>query len=131
MFVVKYVVLHQIKAIFFAHNQGSIANKAITTMIWANFLLYGSLLVTFLVACTPREKIWNPTIEGHCINVPACMTAGGALNVLSDIIVFIIPLTGVWKLQLPLKKKMGVALVFAVGILYELCSYFATVMEKD
>lgn len=117
MFPIKYVMLHQVKSIFFAHDRRSPFHRVIIVLIWANLLLYLALGLAFIFACTPREKIYHPMIEGRCISVVTCMSAGGALNIASDASILIIPLFGISKLKLPLKKKLLASSVFATGAL--------------
>lgn len=118
MFSLKYVLLHQIKSIFFAHDKKSPSHLIIWILIVANLLLYVALGLAFVFACSPREKIYHPAIEGRCISATVCMTAAAALNVASDISILVIPLFGIAKLQMPLKKKLITSSVFGIGILY-------------
>lgn len=117
MFPIKYVLLQQIKSIFFAHDRRSPFHMTINVLVVANLLLYLSLMLTFLFACTPREKIYHPLVNGHCINTTICQAAASALNIASDITILIVPMFGIAKLQMALKKKFMAASVFAIGIL--------------
>lgn len=120
MFMLKFVILCQIKAIFFQHNKKSAANWVIWIMIGANFGLFAGLFFAFIFACNPREKIWYQTlVQGTCIDSNAAIAAGSSLNVASDLAILVTPVVGVWRLQLPTKKKLGAGSVFAVGVLYE------------
>jgi hypothetical protein len=65
----------------------------------------------------PREKTWTPFLEGHCIDVAAAIVVQGAINLFLDIGLLITPLWAIWRLQLPLKRKIGISAVFGVGIL--------------
>ncbi|KAM0814112.1 putative Integral membrane protein [Seiridium cardinale] len=116
MIPIKYVVLHQVKSIFFAHDRASIFHKIITMLILANFLLYLAVGLAFVFACTPREKIYHPMVEGRCISQMACMSAVGGLNIASDLSILVIPLFGISRLQMPLKKKLLASSVFGFGI---------------
>ena len=118
MFPLKYVLLHQIKSIFFSHDRRSPFHMIIIGLLVANFLLYVALGLAFIFACSPREKIYHPTIEGRCISTTTCMAAAAALNIASDLSILIIPMFGIAKLQMPLKKKFMAASVFAIGTLY-------------
>ncbi|KAI1505651.1 hypothetical protein F5X99DRAFT_428763 [Biscogniauxia marginata] len=122
MFTIKYVVLRQIESIFFNHQRNTLPSRAISVLIWANLFLFTSLAFAFIFACVPREKIWDRGIEGRCINSPASVTAGGSLNVVSDITILIIPIAAICKLQMPLKKKIRTAAVFAVGVFATIAS---------
>ncbi|KAI0400013.1 hypothetical protein F4802DRAFT_620395 [Xylaria palmicola] len=113
----KYTVLRQIEVIFYKHQHKRIAFRVIWGLIWANTFFYISIFFTFLLACVPRSKISDPTIKGHCIDTHASILATSAINVVSDVTIFIIPLVAVWELQLRPKAKIGISIVFAVGIL--------------
>jgi hypothetical protein len=75
------------------------------------------LFCTSLTLDRPREKTWTPFLEGHCIDVAAAIVVQGAVNLFLDIGILITPLWAIWRLQLPLKRKVGISAVFAVGIL--------------
>lgn len=86
--------------------------------IWICFICY-SVSAAFLIAmCKPREKIWNPLMPGHCFSYIANYQATGIINVISDFTILILPVPGLWKLHLPLKRKLGLIAVFATGFLY-------------
>lgn len=51
------------------------------------------------------------------------MTAAAALNIASDISILVIPLFGIAKLQMPLKKKLITSSVFGIGTLYVIPVY--------
>ncbi len=46
----------------------------------------------------------------------------GAVNVWSDLYILRLPIPGVWQLQLPLGKKIGVSAMFLTGLLCMTCS---------
>jgi hypothetical protein len=117
MFFAKYVVLRQIELIFLHHRRQILAYKVIWALVWLNLIFYAAISLVFVFACIPRERIWNPKVEGHCIDSIASVIATSAINVLSDFAILIVPLVGVWRLRLPFGKKLGVGAVFAVGIL--------------
>lgn len=111
-------VLHKVKSIFFAHNRKSPFHMIIIMLIWMNFLLYAAVGLAFVFACTPRQKIYHPSIEGKCISQMACMSAVGGLKIASHLSILVIPMFGIGRLQMPLKKKLLASSVFAFGILY-------------
>lgn len=118
MFPIKYVLLYQIKSIFFQHDRRGLFGRIIIILIWVNLLLYSSVALALIFSCNPREKLWHPDIEGYCIDNVACMSTSNALNIASDLSILIIPMLGIAQLQMPLKKKLLAGSVFAVGILY-------------
>ncbi|KAH9897411.1 hypothetical protein F4778DRAFT_743489 [Xylariomycetidae sp. FL2044] len=75
---------------------------------------------TFLanLQCTPREFIWDKTrAGGHCIESKYADVTAGIVNLVSDVLILLLPQKVIWKLQMPLKQKLGVSVIFAMGIL--------------
>ncbi|KAI1746694.1 hypothetical protein F4782DRAFT_523668 [Xylaria castorea] len=116
MLLAKYTVLRQIELIFYKHQHKKLASKVIWCLIWANSIFYVTIFFTFLFACVPRAKIFNPNLDGRCIDTHASVLATSVINVVSDITILIIPLVAVWQLQLRPRIKFGISIVFAVGI---------------
>ncbi|KAF2011092.1 hypothetical protein BU24DRAFT_427301 [Aaosphaeria arxii CBS 175.79] len=115
MFAAKFAILLQIKHIFTKH-QRNFNYYAVHTLLACNFLVYLALFFAFIFACWPREKIWHPHLYGRCISTNASIIATSAINILSDFTILFLPLLSISRLQLPLKKKIGVSTVFAIGL---------------
>ena len=82
------------------------------------FIVFGYLFsnfITLLFSCSPIAKHWKPDIPGHCIETIKADYRYGSLNFITDLIMFVLPLPMVWKLQLSLKQKIGISLVFMAG----------------
>ncbi|KAI0478097.1 hypothetical protein F4859DRAFT_513679 [Xylaria cf. heliscus] len=122
MFCAKYVVLRQIELIFFNHDRKALAFNAIRILIWANLLFYTAAFLTFLLACIPRSKISDPTVPGVCLDTRHSVVVTGAINVVSDFTILVTPIAAIWQLRLPLKRKMGPAAVFGVGVIANVTS---------
>lgn len=88
----------------------------IHTLIWTIFLFYLVVTVFQIAMCSPRERIWNKLVtEGHCFNEDVTFRSIGVFNVISDLAILIVPMVPIWKLQLPLKRKMLIIAIFATG----------------
>ncbi|KAF2817692.1 uncharacterized protein BDZ99DRAFT_513920 [Mytilinidion resinicola] len=59
---------------------------------------------------------WDPTIPGKCGNRNAAFVAAGALNMLTDIMVLLLPVPHIWSLQLQVGRKVGLLATFGLGI---------------
>lgn len=81
--------------------------------------------ITLLFGCTPIPKYWKPREAGHCIDLHQADYAYGSMNVVSDLLMFLLPLPMVWQLQLSRREKFGLFLVFMGGIAY------ATIQSKS
>ncbi|KAI1446590.1 hypothetical protein F5Y02DRAFT_425613 [Annulohypoxylon stygium] len=116
MFPIKYVVLRQIEIMFFDHRRNTVTYKAIWALIWTNLIFTLSVVLSFICTCIPRKKIWQPDIEGHCIDSKSLFLSAGAINMAFDYLILVIPLAVVSTLQLSTGKKIRAAAVFIVGI---------------
>lgn len=85
---------------------------------WAvMFFVFGYLfsnLLTQIFGCTPIQLSWKLE-AGHCINLLEAGVAFSSMNVISDLLIFVLPMPMVWRLQLSRKVKLGVMLVFMGG----------------
>lgn len=90
-------------------------NLLITSLIWMNILFYiiSSALVTF--ACNPRAAAWDLLVQGRCINTTNVAIVSSGINVLSDISVLLIPVYCTWRLSLPLRRRVGLVVIFGFG----------------
>lgn len=95
-------------------------------MFWSCWLIIGIVFVFYLVLlpieicqCTPREKIWNKLYQGgSCIQNPSVRNfAGGFVAALTDIAIFALPQSVIWKLHTNCKGKLGISLLFTTGLL--------------
>jgi len=75
-----------------------------------------------MTLCLPFEKLWTPAIPGHCINIKAFWTANPALNIVFDIVIFILPIPLLWGLKLPKRQRLGLVGVFALGLIVVIAS---------
>lgn len=86
----------------------------VMVLVW--FLLY-----TFLqfFSCTPLAYHWDKTIHGHCIDRKMISYYGYfPLDILTNILILILPIPYLWKLQMERAKKVAVIGIFVLGSLY-------------
>lgn len=88
--------------------------------IWSCVVCYVVSAVFLTAMCKPRKKIWNPMMSGHCFNSVAVYQATAIFNVISDFTILFLPIPSLWKLQLPLKTRLGLMAIFATGVLWVL-----------
>jgi len=66
--------------------------------------------------CMPVAYFWDKTIKGgHCMNQYAVYFTGAAVNIVTDFAIIILPMPVLRRLNLPLKQKRALMLVFALG----------------
>jgi hypothetical protein len=79
-----------------------------------------SFAVAIILQCRPINygwDNWDKPPAGHCVNFTAMAWAHGGINLVFDIWLLVLPMPTLWKLRMPLLKKLGVCTMFAVGLL--------------
>ncbi|KAH6883257.1 hypothetical protein BKA58DRAFT_435004 [Alternaria rosae] len=83
------------------------------------FVVVGScvgIVVSLLAACRPFAKNIDVTVtEGQCLNKAALYIATGVLNIITDIMVIILPIPMVLRLQMSKERKIMVIGIFSAG----------------
>ena len=118
IFLAKLSILLMYRRLFDTARTGK-THYLILILIWANFAFYFPYLGATVFQCVPRDRIWDPTVKGGCINLLAAFIAASAINVVSDWSILLLPLYLISKLKIATKRKIGVLAIFAVGLLYE------------
>jgi hypothetical protein len=80
-----------------------------------------SSILVIIFACNPIAATWDLALIAlpttRCINQSAAYLAQAGINIFADLLIFILPMRTIWGLQLPLRQKISVCSVFAVGLL--------------
>jgi hypothetical protein len=80
-------------------------------------LFYTACLLKDIITCTPRPgENWAKAGQSMRCGIDINYVLA-PFNVLSDFYLLAIPISVVWKLQLPLRKKVGAGAVFMTGFL--------------
>lgn len=75
-----------------------------------------TILVDFLI-CNPVALNWDDFVQGHCGNQRMAYLFTGIINLLIDVGIVVLPMPLVWKLQMPVAKRVGVSAMFGLGAL--------------
>lgn len=78
------------------------------------------LFIMDLVNCTPFSGNWDVLVTGRqCrFSVPAFGLASSIVNLTLEIIPLVLVQKVIWGLHMSWKKKLGVSLIFFIGIMY-------------
>lgn len=78
-----------------------------------------AIQITNLLSCRPLYALWTPTllVEGKavCIDTPAYYLGNSVANAMLDIGILALPLRDLARLQMPIAKRAGLMLAFALG----------------
>ena len=72
-------------------------------------------IIANIFQCIPVQKVWKPELEGHCFNPTHLFYANAGLDMLQDLIIYLMPIDMLWKLKLPVKQRIGLIFIFIVG----------------
>ncbi|KAI0975420.1 hypothetical protein F4678DRAFT_325192 [Xylaria arbuscula] len=97
--------------------------------LWLNIAYYITAIVVESVQCTPRDLNWDPTVKGTCLDGKAA-EAISWINVVSDITLLVCGQFVIWRLKLSTEEKVGVALIFAVGLFGTISAIFKLVATE-
>ncbi|EAW25384.1 uncharacterized protein NFIA_108770 [Aspergillus fischeri NRRL 181] len=101
----------------------------IHALIWLNLGFYFADTIVKIFECSPRAKIWDKTLKGHCININIPIIVTSSINVASDFLILVLPIVSVWRLQMRNSKKWGTSTIFAAGIFACMCSIMRLVVS--
>ncbi|KAL8903531.1 MAG: hypothetical protein Q9207_003865 [Kuettlingeria erythrocarpa] len=74
-----------------------------------------SIILETLLICTPPSVYWKPYIRHTCGNSHAAYLATHIINLLTDLVVIILPMPLLWGLQMKASKKIAVSVMFGLG----------------
>ncbi|KAI4146297.1 MAG: hypothetical protein L6R39_003496 [Caloplaca ligustica] len=91
-------------------------------------LLTIATLVVFILQCLPITFFWDRAyflekvrpphvVKGHCLAQQLHVVTTLLANTVSDVAILVLPAVGLWNLQLPTGKKVGLFGVFSLGAL--------------
>lgn len=77
----------------------------------------GTILVGCLI-CRPFAFNWDKTIiGGKCGDQVTSFTVTGIINLITDVMVLLMPMQPLYQLQMAMYKKLTLAAVFGLGVL--------------
>ncbi|KAI9037238.1 putative integral membrane protein Pth11-like [Aspergillus affinis] len=109
----KLSILALYKRLFSTHSMVLTVNIVALFVILWTFAVY----IVSVMQCIPVQKFWIPTLDGQCIEPAKLFYTQQIPNILSDVILLVIPLKPVWSLSISKKQRVLLSFVFLVGCL--------------
>ncbi|KAL4903357.1 hypothetical protein BDW74DRAFT_156227 [Aspergillus multicolor] len=89
------------------------------------FIVMGVSIASFFIlafSCFPPAKFWDVTgtAAGHCMNPTSQQSfyeANGILNIITDTLIYLVPIPMLWKVRISARRKGALFGVFGLGIL--------------
>lgn len=77
------------------------------------------VFVSVCCYCTPIAHFWDPLrVPGHCINEVVATTMFSLTLMITDLIIYVMPMPIIWKLKMTTRRRIEITLVFVIGLLY-------------
>ncbi|KAK4228583.1 hypothetical protein QBC38DRAFT_151112 [Podospora fimiseda] len=117
LFYIWALIALKISQLWFYYRAFSVQLKVWIYIVGAIIAVWGivmSLVFTFL--CTPVNLQWTLNRPGKCMDQIAVLKSIIMSNVLTDLMIVILPMKTVWSLQMRTTEKVAVAGCFAIGL---------------
>ncbi|KAF7534075.1 hypothetical protein G7054_g6538 [Neopestalotiopsis clavispora] len=89
---------------------------ACQVLMWINIVFYSIALIVGNLTCRPYARIWDKSIPGTCMDRRDLDVSNAIFNIVTHLSVLILPHFVIWKLNMKTKTKLGISLVFAIGV---------------
>ncbi|KAL8931271.1 MAG: hypothetical protein Q9211_007094, partial [Gyalolechia sp. 1 TL-2023] len=87
----------------------------------ASILWWVGLMLTAFLQCRPLAYNWDRSIpNGHCVNGNVIGYAITSVNIVTDLVVLVLPIPWLWGMNMAVPKRMAVVGLFVLGSLYVL-----------
>ncbi|THX58300.1 hypothetical protein D6D06_03005 [Aureobasidium pullulans] len=101
----KLSILYQYRRLFPNRDFKLMTSALIAIMImWCTGVMF-----TGIFMCTPVHKAWKPFTPGSCISLVPYYYGMQIPNVITDLLILLLPFREIQRLELPFKQKIGVA----------------------
>ncbi|KAH7084862.1 hypothetical protein BKA63DRAFT_498353 [Paraphoma chrysanthemicola] len=96
-------------------------NQIFQVGVWSTMFIivgaYTAIFFSLLFACRPIAASWDPLLlpTAQCINQGGIYIATAVIGITTDVLLIAIPVPTIWGLQMPMKQKVGLTIMFAVG----------------
>lgn len=81
-------------------------------------IIYGLWTVlSSIFVCSPIASFWDVTIKGKCLPKGPIWFTNAGINIVTDIMIVLIPAPLIRRLQLSRRQKIGLYMVFMIGSL--------------
>lgn len=97
--------------------------KWFRTAVWASIVVVAlyTIVITFMMFfnCSPPQKQFDFSITGgSCIDAAILYMATAVSNIITDVMLFLLPIPMVYQLHMPRPQKAGAIIVFGIGSAY-------------
>lgn len=76
-------------------------------------------IIALNLQCIPHQAIWDFTIaDARCFKLYNLQVSSASIQLASDVGILLLPQRVIWTLKMSWKKRMGISVVFGLGLLF-------------
>ncbi|KYG41595.1 hypothetical protein M433DRAFT_158853 [Acidomyces richmondensis BFW] len=103
-------------------------------VVWSAMAFIGvaQLTSTFVIIfqCRPVAKSWEPHLPGSFLAIYPTWNATAAITIFCDVVTFLLPIPLFIGLQIRPRQKLGLVILFILGLFTSVCSVMRMVQIK-
>lgn len=85
-------------------------------LIWFILATWFSYTIAIFFQCRPFGFLWDKSVKGgKCFNLDVFFKSSSVPNILSDIVIMVLPFRTVFELKASIGRRIGLFLIFLVG----------------
>lgn len=75
------------------------------------------IVIALNLQCIPHAAIYDFTVAGQCFPLYNIQVTSASIQLFSDVAIFLLPQRVIWELKMSWQKRLGVSIVFGLGLL--------------
>lgn len=91
--------------------------KATWALIYITLVHGVAFSCAILFQCTPVARLWDHTLNGHCIRLSDIIRSGAIFSMVEDACILILPIPCLANLNVGRGKRVSLILIFSVGFM--------------
>ncbi|KAJ6001482.1 hypothetical protein N7522_006709 [Penicillium canescens] len=97
-----------------------LGDRYLTRLSWIMMGVIGAQATSFVLVaafqCQPISKAWASTEPGTCVDINVFYLCNAALNILTDVLTYTLPIKVILRLQMPKKQKIVLGIILCLGL---------------
>lgn len=98
-----------------------LGDRYLTRLSWIMMGVITAQAISFVLVaafqCQPIDEAWVASGEGQCVNINVFYLCNAALNILTDVLTYTLPIKVIFTLQMPTKQKAVLGVILCLGLL--------------
>ncbi|RYO95043.1 hypothetical protein DL766_007550 [Monosporascus sp. MC13-8B] len=116
MLLMKWAILWEWIRVFVPRHSRNGFYWACQAVIAINMVFYLTAIILTNLACRPYRRNWDKTVPGTCMDIRLINLTTAVINLVVDMVILALPQKVIWDLQMSGRKRAGISLIFAIGI---------------